>query len=138
MSTLFQLVRSIPDFGGRVYLAGTDDSSALATPYAIVDEIAGGPISTYYNTAAVSAVYPEVTIYCKAASGQVPAQAYAQVNALIDVILALLPSLTSDSAGRPYIAGSVQRANEPRPLADTKVPGQRFSTIKFSAELYRN
>ena len=138
MSTLFQLVRGIPDFGGRVYLAGTDDSSALATPYAIVDEITGGPISPYYNTAAVSAVYPEVTIYCKAASGQVPAQAFAQVNALIDVILALLPGLTSDSAGRPYVVGSVQRANEPRPLADTKVPGERMATIKFSAAVFRN
>ena len=83
-------------------------------------------------------MYPEVTVYCKPATGQVPAQAYAQVNALIDVILAALPELTADSAGRPYTPGSVQRANEPRPLADTKVPGQRMATIKFLAEIYRN
>lgn len=138
MSTLYQLVRAIPDFGGRVYLASTDDNTALATPYAIVDEVEGGPVSSFYGTAALSAVYPEVTVYCKPATGQVPAQAYAQVNALIDVILATLPELTADSAGRPYTPGSVQRANEPRPLADTNVPGQRFSTIKFQAAVYRN
>ena len=137
MSTLYELVKAIPDFAGRVYLGSTDDNQPPLTPYAIVDEIEGGPVSNYYGTQAVAAVYPEVTVYCKPGVGQVPAQAYLQVNALIDTILATLPNLTADSAGRPYTPGSVQRANEPRPIADSRVPGQRFACIKFRAELYR-
>lgn len=137
MSTLYELVKAIPDFAGRVYLGSTDDNQAPLAPYAIVDEIDGGPIGNYLGTAAVAAVYPEVTVYCKPGVGQVPAQAYAQVNALIDTILATLPSLTADTFGRSYTPGSVQRANEPRPIADSKVPGQRFACIKFRAELYR-
>ena len=59
--------------------------------------------------------------------------------ALAAISMLLAPAgLTVDSGGRAFIPGSVQRSNEPRPIADSKTPGQRFACIKFRAEIYRS
>lgn len=137
MTTLYSFLKAIPELGGRVFWDGTAPSTP-ATPYALLWDKPGGPVSPY-GKSDVMQLYPCVIVYDKAATNEAPVAARLRLQAIADKLQGAVYAVDTHSDGiKPYLNGSVYRVNEPTPTADSTVAGQSKLFMQFSAQLYRD
>jgi hypothetical protein len=138
MSTLYAIVRAVPELQGRVYRLLYPGNTPPATPYALVYDDPGGSRDKFYGNADTASSSPCVTIFDKPLAGEVPADAAVRLEAIAAQLENVQDSITLLSSAQTYfIPGSVERGPPYAVLPDKAVSGQMYKTIKYTGLFYR-
>lgn len=136
--TLLGYVRQHPQLAGRAYLEVAPGTAAPVSPYALVWDKPGAVTDPYYGGQALMSANPCVTVYCKPAAGESPADARLRCMTIARELLGAVGVVDTHSDGVSlFRPGTFQLQAEIPARVDATVSGQFYSTVQFTASLFR-